>query len=76
MAAILGAVKVSLFNEEQLRAWHEDTGRGPADHPLLQPDPPYWGFTHLTKEQARAIDAEHLRRLRDDEARGRADAAA
>jgi hypothetical protein len=34
------------------------------DHPLLQPDPPYWGFRDLTKEQAKAIDAEHLRRIR------------
>jgi hypothetical protein len=33
-------------------------------HPLLQPDPAYWGFRDLTKEEAKAVDAEHLRRLR------------
>lgn len=60
MATVIAAVKDSVFNEEQLRAWHERTGLGPADHPLLQPDPPYWGFQDLTKEQAKAIDARRL----------------
>ncbi|MGY1814334.1 hypothetical protein [Blastococcus sp. SYSU D00820] len=64
MASIVAAVKASVFNEEQLRSWHDRTGRGPADHPLLQPDPPYWGFRDLTKEEAKAVDTEHLRRLR------------
>lgn len=64
MATILAAIKVSLYNEEQLRAWHERTGRGPADHPLLQPDPHYWGFRDLTKAEAKALDAERLGRLR------------
>ena len=63
-SSIIAAIKVSIYNEEQLRAWHDRTGLGPADHPLLQPDPPYWGFRNLTKEEAKAIDAEHLRRLR------------
>jgi hypothetical protein len=64
MASIVAAVKASVFNEEQLRSWHDRTARGPADHPLLQPDPPYWGFRDLTKEEAKAIDAEHLRQVR------------
>lgn len=64
-ATIIGAVKVSLYNEEQLRLWHDRTGRGPADHPLLQPDPPYFGFVDLTKEQAKAIDREQLALLED-----------
>jgi hypothetical protein len=60
MANLINALKVALFNEEQLRSWHEETGLGPADHPLLQPDPHDWGFTDLTKEQAKAIDARYL----------------
>jgi hypothetical protein len=39
----------------QLRAWHARTGRGPGDHPLLQPDPPYYGFIDATPEQAAEI---------------------
>jgi len=65
MASIVAGVKVSVYNEEQLRSWHDRTGRGPSDNPLLQLDPPYWGFRNLTKAEAKAIDAEHLRRLRD-----------
>lgn len=64
MATIIAAIKVSLYNEEQLRAWHARTGRGPANHPLLQPDPPYWGFRDLTKDEAKAIDAARLEQLR------------
>lgn len=54
------AIKASVFNEHQLRAWHERTGLGPADHPLLQPDPIYYGFAHLTQEHADAIDEMNL----------------
>ncbi len=50
---------------QQLRSRHDRAGRGPADHSLLQPDPPYWGFRNLTKEEAKDVDAERLRRLRD-----------
>lgn len=60
IANIISALKVAVFNEEQLRAWHEETGRGPAEHPLLQPDPHDWGFIDLTKAQSRAIDASYL----------------
>ena len=60
MANLINALKVAVFNEEQLRSWHADTGLGPADHPLLQADPHDWGFTDLTKEQAKAIDAIHM----------------
>jgi hypothetical protein len=63
MASIVAEVKASVFDEEQLRSWHDRTARGPADRPLLQPDPPYRGFRDLTKEEAKAVDAEHLRRL-------------
>lgn len=60
MANLINALKAAVFNEEQLRSWHEDTGLGPIDHPLLQPDPHDWGFTDLTKEQAKTIDARYL----------------
>lgn len=60
MANLINGLKVALFNEEQLRSWHEETGLGPEDHPLLQPDPHDWGFTDLTKEQAKQIDARCL----------------
>jgi hypothetical protein len=75
MAHIIAAVKSSVFNEEQLRSWHDRTGLGPADHPLLHPDPPYWGFRDLTKEEAKAIDTERLRRLRGEDDRLTEDAA-
>lgn len=60
MANLINALKVAVYNEEQIRLWHERTGLGPAYHPLMQPDPHDWGFTDLTKEQARAIDARYL----------------
>jgi len=63
MATIVAALKVSLYNEEQLRAWHARTGLGPDTHPLLTPDPHYWGFKDLTKAEAEAMDARHLTRL-------------
>lgn len=66
MGSIIAGIKVSIYNEEQLRAWHDRTQSGPADHPLLQADPPYWGFRDLTKDEAKAIDAQHLRRVRGD----------
>jgi hypothetical protein len=67
MANLINASKVALFNEEQLRAWHERTGLGPADHPLLRPDPHDWGFTDLTKAQAKEIDARYLLAERTDD---------
>ncbi len=70
----MAGVKIAVFNEEQLRMWHAQTGLGPADHPLLQPDQPDFGFRNLTKEEAEAIDRDYLERVsltsdvRDDEA--------
>ncbi len=71
-ATIIAAIKVSVFNEEQLRAWHARTGKGPADHPLLQPDAAYHGFAHLTKREAEAIDAERMHLLSGNELGGEA----
>lgn len=75
MANLINALKVALFNEEQLRSWHEDTGLGPADHPLLQPDPHDWGFTDLTKAQAKEIDDRYLRAAHKESLRPLPDAA-
>lgn len=68
IAHVIAAVKVAIFNEEQLRSWHARTGLGPVDHPLLKPDAPYYGFADLTKAEVEAIDAEQLRlrRTRDE----------
>jgi len=63
MATLVAGVKAALFNEEQLRMWHARTGLGPADHPLLQPDQPDWGFRNLTQEEAEDIDRAHLERV-------------
>ena len=60
MANLINGLKASVFNEEQVRSWHEETGLGPTDHPLLQPDPHDWGFTDLTKTEALEIDARYL----------------
>jgi hypothetical protein len=70
IASILAAIKVSLFNEEQLRAWHERTDKGPVGHPLLRPEPPHHGHHDLTEGEAKAIDETYLRRLRDAGNRG------
>ena len=68
MVNLLNALKVAVYNEEQLRSWHERTGKGPADHALLQPDGPDWGITELTKGQSKALDAMHLAKLNEDTA--------
>jgi hypothetical protein len=60
MATIVAAVKISVFNEEQLRIWHAETGKGPADHPLLQLDQPDWGFRNLSQADAEAVDEHFL----------------
>ena len=81
MASLVNAVKVSVFNEEQLRMWHHDTGLGPTGHPLLQLDQPDWGVRNLTQAEADAIDREHLTKLAlmpdaDNEDEGENDTAA
>ncbi|MDM8083790.1 hypothetical protein QUV83_03295 [Cellulomonas cellasea] len=60
MATLVAAVKISVFNEEQLRLWHARTEDGPVDHPLLQPDQPDWGYRNLTQDESEAIDRQHL----------------
>jgi hypothetical protein len=60
MATLIAGLKVAVYNEETLRTWHERTGRGPAGHPLLQADPAYHGYEHLSAEQAAAITHQHV----------------
>lgn len=63
-ATVIAAIKISVFNEEQLRAWYEATGdvRGKG-HALVAPDHEYAGFVHLTKGAAAGIDAQWLQKL-------------
>ena len=61
-------MKVAIFNEEQVRSWHERTGVGPTTHALLVPDAPDYGFADLTMAQAQRIDAEHLLEARSTKA--------
>ncbi|RYF60611.1 MAG: hypothetical protein EOO27_05225 [Comamonadaceae bacterium] len=63
MANLVSSLKTAVFNEEQLRSWHEDTNLGPSDHPLLQPDPVDHGVTQLTKEAAEELDRAHLAKV-------------
>ncbi|TWH03139.1 hypothetical protein L615_001200000080 [Nocardioides sp. J9] len=75
MANLINGFKVAIYNEEQLRIWHENHGLGPADHPLLQPDPADWGFVDLTKDQATDIDQRHLAAARGENVTALPDAA-
>lgn len=75
IANIINSLKVAVFNEEQLRSWHEETGLGPADHPLLRPDPYDWGFSDITKAEAKEIDARYLRAARKEAFKAAPDAA-
>lgn len=44
----------SSYNLRILRNWHDRTGKGPADHPLLTSDPERSNIVYLTDEEARA----------------------
>lgn len=44
----------SSYNLRMLRNWHDRTGRGPSDHPLLTTDPDRSNVVYLTDEEARA----------------------
>lgn len=72
VATILTAIKNSLYNEQQLRDWHERTGEGPGDHPLLQPDQKYEGHSYLTPEQAAAVDQHWIAKLEAEAKKPRA----
>ena len=46
-------------NVRHLRRWHDTSGSGPADHPLLQPEPDNHGWEWPTAVEAKQIAAEH-----------------
>lgn len=50
------SLAAAVTNLHLLRSWHESSGLGDPDHPLLRPDQPFHGFTQLSAEQAREID--------------------
>lgn len=52
---IFHVLAAASYNLRMIRNWHERTGRGDANHPLLQPKQENHGFARLTKEQAAAI---------------------
>lgn len=58
--ALTGAV-VS-YNIREYNSWHERTGAGDPDHPLLKQTDWVHGFEMRTQEQAKAIDDEQTRR--------------
>lgn len=53
---IVLALAAAVTNTRLLRTWHEETGLGDPNHPLLKPDQPFHGFTQLTAEEAAQID--------------------
>ncbi len=60
--AVLFAAVVT--NVHLLRKWHDETGLGPDNHPLLQVDEEDSAFERLDANQAAHIDrAHHLGRL-------------
>jgi hypothetical protein len=54
---LINALKIAVYNEEQLRIWHDKTRRGPEGHPLLTVDPPFEGLKFLTAEERARIDS-------------------
>lgn len=49
------------YNIREYNSWHERTGAGDPDHPLLKQTAWVHGFEMLTQEQAKAIDDEQTR---------------
>ena len=47
------------YNVRHLRRWHDTYGTGPADHPLLQPEPDNHGWKWLTDVAAEQIATDH-----------------
>lgn len=44
---IIYSIAAAVSNAHILRLWHEQTGLGDPEHPLLKPDPTFYGFTEL-----------------------------
>lgn len=58
VSIVMTAVNVS-YNLRMIRNWHDRTGRGPDDHPLLTPEPERGNLVYLTDEETRARVAGH-----------------
>src|SRR5690606_25812850 len=48
---ILTAMSAVSYNLRMVRNFHEKTGHGDPNHPLLQADPESYGFLQLTRDQ-------------------------
>jgi hypothetical protein len=59
LVTLVIASAAAVTNTQKLRAWHDATGRGDAEHPLLRPDAPFHGFTQCTPEMAHQIGVDH-----------------
>ena len=57
LVTLVVSMAAATTNLRLLRTWHERTGFGDTQHPLLQPDAEYHGSSRLTKQQADEIDA-------------------
>lgn len=55
MVSIVVAMAAATTNLRLLRRWHEETGLGDPNHPLLSPDQPHHGFAELTEDQANML---------------------
>jgi hypothetical protein len=56
LVTIVYSMAAAVTNMHNLRKWHEETGRGDPEHPLLKPDRKSYGFTQLTEESAKTLD--------------------
>jgi hypothetical protein len=55
---IIYSMAAAISNAHILRLWHEQTGHGDPEHPLLMPEPPFHGFKELNEIERLAIDME------------------
>jgi hypothetical protein len=63
LVTLVVAMAAATTNLRLLRKWHERTGFGDIQHPLLQPDEGFLGYSRLTKEQADELDALLLKKV-------------
>ena len=63
LVTLVVAMAAATTNLRPLRKWHERTGFGDIQHPLLQADEGFLGYSRLTKEQADELDALLLKKV-------------
>lgn len=63
LVTLVVAMAAATTNLRLLRTWHERTGLGDTQHPLLQPDEDFHGQYRLTKAQAEQLDALLLKKV-------------